>query len=97
VVKYAATLYMERNTKGHNKAYIAIVIFSALVMLGFQIYFIHGLNISNDSLLFCGDVIGKLNAASRDNKKMFTADSLRDFNRTWYAKAIVLENDFLKR
>ena len=97
VVKYGATLYMERNTKGHNKVFIAIVIFSALAMLFFQVFLVYSLNLQNDTLLFCGDVINKINSNPDDNRKMFMSDSNYNFNRTWYAKAIILENQFLER
>ena len=35
IVKYGATLILEREQSGHKKTYIAMVIFGALFMLSF--------------------------------------------------------------
>ena len=68
IVKYSATLYMERNTKSHKKTYIAIVILGAIAMLFFQAYFVYSLNNKNESMLFCGDVITKIDTSAEDSK-----------------------------
>ena len=90
VVKYGATLYMQRNTKNHKKSFICLVILASLAMLFFQCYLVFSLNIKNDTLLFCGDVISRIDSNSADSKSMFVADSVYSFNRSWAAKANIL-------
>ena len=74
IVKYGATLILEREKSGHKTSFIVMVIFGALFMLTFQIILIVSLNYSNDKLLFCGDVIDKVEPANADPIALF-ADS----------------------
>ena len=90
VVKYSASLTMDLEKRGHSKSYVALVIFAALAMLFFQMFLVISLNSKNDALLFCGDVVTKIDTMSDDSKKMFQPDSVYSFNRTWYAQANIL-------
>lgn len=55
---------------------------SALIMLGFQAFLIYNLNISNDAMLFCGDIVRMIETAASP-AVLFKDDCVQSFNTTW--------------
>ena len=79
IVKYSATIWVERREKGHSLFYFLLTLSAAVIMLAFQSYLIYGLNKSSDAMLFCGDVVRMIETEKRP-QDLFKDDSVQSYN-----------------
>ena len=76
IIKYSATLYMERDK--HDRKFVAASILASVAMLALQIWLIVLLELDNTEGLFCGDVVRMINQTTEPSVLFY------DYTHSYY-------------